>query len=490
MKRNVAIVHYNTPELTEATILSLRKHSGEDYQVYVFDNSDARPFVKPMPGVTVIDNTRAQCIDFAKELEKYPNRSFKQGCVRGGEFGSAKHMMSVQYLMDNVLKDGFLLLDSDILIRADIDFMFMEDEFACGHVQTWQRSNNPAHIDRLVPMLLWINTPLCKAAGIRFFDPKRSFALMGGPYYNPANWYDTGASFLEDIRKNKPETHGWRIDIRPLMHHYQAGSWHRNNLNAQIMWLEKYADLWKPSKGYTLGGGVVKPPKEQDARIYICAHKGFRRPVTNPVYEVVDGRDGGDSLDGVPGSFFSELLMMHRVAQRDDLPSIVGFCGYRKYFVWMDMVPDLASVIRTHGCCVSEYLDLKRPMRTHYAACCNVEDLDIATGIIEKDHPLFAPAWHRALESHCLHPCSMFIMPAEHFRRMTALIMSIVSGYLQHIGGDIDKRVEENKRAYHIPRSTVAYQRRVGGQLCERIVSAWIDWQFPDAEQMQIKIIR
>ena len=38
-KRQVAIIHYNTPEITEATILSLRKHGGEDYHVTVFDNS-------------------------------------------------------------------------------------------------------------------------------------------------------------------------------------------------------------------------------------------------------------------------------------------------------------------------------------------------------------------------------------------------------------------------------------------------------------------
>ena len=37
--REVAIIHYNTPELTEAAILSLRKHGGEDYHVTVFDNS-------------------------------------------------------------------------------------------------------------------------------------------------------------------------------------------------------------------------------------------------------------------------------------------------------------------------------------------------------------------------------------------------------------------------------------------------------------------
>ena len=68
MKKNVAIIHFNTPELTEAAILSIRKHGGEDYEVTVFDNSDARPFTKKMAGVTVIDNTLGQVIDLDAEL--------------------------------------------------------------------------------------------------------------------------------------------------------------------------------------------------------------------------------------------------------------------------------------------------------------------------------------------------------------------------------------------------------------------------------------
>lgn len=36
MKREVAIVHFNTPELTEACVWSLRKHGGQDYHVKCF----------------------------------------------------------------------------------------------------------------------------------------------------------------------------------------------------------------------------------------------------------------------------------------------------------------------------------------------------------------------------------------------------------------------------------------------------------------------
>ena len=74
MNKNIAIVHYNTPELTEATIQSVRKHGGENYRVFVFDNSDERPFKYKMKGVKVFDNTRAQILDFDAELAKYPDK--------------------------------------------------------------------------------------------------------------------------------------------------------------------------------------------------------------------------------------------------------------------------------------------------------------------------------------------------------------------------------------------------------------------------------
>ena len=39
-QKTVAIIHFNTPELTEALVKSIRKHGGEEYQVVIFDNSD------------------------------------------------------------------------------------------------------------------------------------------------------------------------------------------------------------------------------------------------------------------------------------------------------------------------------------------------------------------------------------------------------------------------------------------------------------------
>ena len=252
-KRQVAIIHYNTPELTEAAILSLRKHGGEDYEITLFDNSapaidqktgeryEARPFTAEMKGVTVIDNTKGQVIDFEKELAKYPDKSQEIGCVKSCVYGSDKHMITVQYLMDHVLTDGFLLMDSDILIRQSVDHLFQYDQCAVGHVIG---SSGPNNYQRLAPMLLWINSKMCKEGGAVFFDPDRSWALNPGGYSNKKNGWDTGAALLQDIVTKKPQCHGKKIDIRPLMFHFGSGSWYKNEAGRQQQWLQEHRDLW------------------------------------------------------------------------------------------------------------------------------------------------------------------------------------------------------------------------------------------------------
>ena len=97
-----------------------------------------------------------------------------------------------------------------------------------------------------MPMLLWINVPICVAGGARFFDPDRSWALH--EYESQKNWWDTGAAFLDDIRRLKPQCHGKvmnRETMLSLMVHYGGGSWYKNDIEAQKKWLEEHADLWK-----------------------------------------------------------------------------------------------------------------------------------------------------------------------------------------------------------------------------------------------------
>lgn len=239
---DVAIVHYNTPELTSAAIRSLFKQCGRDWRVTVFDNSDSRPFRRRMRNVTVIDNTKGQVIDFDKFLAQFPYRERSIGCARGCDFGSAKHIRTVQELW-KILPDGFVLMESDILLRKDISPLILEDYACAGYLQQHQPGNLYG-IGRLMPMLCWINVPVCVAGGARYFDPLRCYGLQQG-YLTRGNWYDTGASFLEDVRMKKPALRGRNIDIREMLIHYQGGSWQNNDVADHLRWLEEHKELWK-----------------------------------------------------------------------------------------------------------------------------------------------------------------------------------------------------------------------------------------------------
>ena len=226
MTRNIAIVHYNTPELTTALVRSIRKHT-DGCRVVIFDNSTFRPF-PATPGVEVVDNTQGQLIDFAAMLERYPDK--RQTC---NNHASSKHIASVDWLFD-YLPDGFLLMDSDILIRCDISALFDERYAWIGAVE-----RSPEYwfqTQRLYPFLLWINVPMCSEHGIRFWAEGRSYKLShtGIPYH------DTGASFWEDCKA--AGLPGREIDINRYMIHYRGGSY---TTESPDKWLMENKELYE-----------------------------------------------------------------------------------------------------------------------------------------------------------------------------------------------------------------------------------------------------
>lgn len=238
IRKTIAIVNYNTTALTRAAVRSIRRHGGDDYRIVIFDNSDSVPFIgcAQMGDFDLIDNTEGKIIDFDAELRKYPKRNSGVGCAVGCTFGSAKHMMSVEWLLQNI-NEGFVLCDSDILVRESIDSFFDDTQAAIGTRHT----NNPLNVPRIAPYLCWINAPMLRKAGIHYFDGRRSWGLTDSRD-DRANWYDTGASLLEDI-----ENAGlpWReVDVLDRhIHHLGSGSW-KNKDNASREWLNRNRHLW------------------------------------------------------------------------------------------------------------------------------------------------------------------------------------------------------------------------------------------------------
>ena len=53
MKKNIVIVHYNTPYLTECLVRSINFFV-KDAIIYIFDNSDKSPFTAKFDNVTIL----------------------------------------------------------------------------------------------------------------------------------------------------------------------------------------------------------------------------------------------------------------------------------------------------------------------------------------------------------------------------------------------------------------------------------------------------
>lgn len=203
-----AIVHYNTPELTDALVRSIRKHAPE-INVNIFDNSNDRPYHPD--GVRYFDNTRGQLLDFDEVFARHPRRDMGKG-----QSGSVKHTMSVDKLFD-LLPDGFILLDSDVLLKRDISELADDGVAWTGQLQYGMTLGQGRFRPRALPFVCWINVPMCREAGIRYFDETRTWKL------EPGVFYDTGASFYLDVRRaDLPER---QICWEHYVVHFKGGSW-------------------------------------------------------------------------------------------------------------------------------------------------------------------------------------------------------------------------------------------------------------------------
>lgn len=266
MKKNIVIVHYNTPLLTECLVRSINLFV-KDVNVYVFDNSDKYPFTASFDNVTLLDNTRGAIINFDKWLEKYKNKGNSHGRVN--RWGSAKHCYSVQKCME-IIKENFILLDSDVLLKKDISELFDDEIVYAGEVITQPLSS----IKRVLPFITYINTKLCLEKGIHYFDDN----YMHGLYKNSnADKYDTGAGFYINA-SNYPHK---LINYGEYVIHYGHGSWNKKGCKAiynPSEWLSIHKSLWSTEKNkrvvYTcITGGydaIIDPKVITKGFDYIC----------------------------------------------------------------------------------------------------------------------------------------------------------------------------------------------------------------------------
>jgi len=245
MNKNVCIIHYNTPVLTAHLVKSINKHT-PGTKIYIFDNSDKTPFLNSFNNVTVFDNTRGQIINFDQWLKKYPNKEKSGG--KANNWGSAKHAYSVEKCME-LIKEPFVLFDSDVLVKKDFSILF--DEIVCYKGEVIYQPGTNKRIKRVLPFICFINTPMCKTKGIHYFDENYMHGLR---FKGNSDNYDTGGA-LYILTEQKKGLHR-EIKAADYIVHYGNGSWvnaaekmKRPKHMPVVEWLNKYKEYWSDNTG-------------------------------------------------------------------------------------------------------------------------------------------------------------------------------------------------------------------------------------------------
>lgn len=266
MNKNIVIIHYNTPHLTECLVRSINLFM-KDAVIYIFDNSDKEPFTKKFDNVIMFDNTKGQFIDFEEWLKKYPDKNKSNGKVNN--WASAKHCYSVEKCIE-LVNEPFVLLDSDVLIKKDFSNLYMDDVIYAGETIVQPNSS----INRILPFICYINVKKCKINNIHYFDENYMHGLHKTQI---SDRYDTGAGFYANANRFKHSD----IKINEYITHFGHGSWNKRGVKKILSkeeWLKFNKKYWDNTKNrkviYTcITGGydkLIEPSYVTYGFDYIC----------------------------------------------------------------------------------------------------------------------------------------------------------------------------------------------------------------------------
>lgn len=230
--------------------------------------------------------------------------------------------------------------------------------------------------------------------------------------------------------------------------------------------------------------------------IIICTHKDFNSIVSNKCYKTIDVntidyKELGLKYDD---DFYCELLTYMWIIKNWEIKEYIGFCHYRRYFSFIDNIPNMEEIFKNFDAILPTPLHLKCSVKEHYAYCHNIDDLEIIENIVKEYFPDYYQAVEKAFNGNMLFTNNMFIMKKDDFFEFMNFYTNVINMYLDLIGNDIDKRINDNKSKYlknynNDPQaSEIWYQKRIGGFMAERLLTVFVIKKFNKIKLYDIKL--
>lgn len=237
--------------------------------------------------------------------------------------------------------------------------------------------------------------------------------------------------------------------------------------------------------------------------IFIGVYKAFQPKVNNPCYKMIVGNhdlsnksdlkliECGNKDDKLDDKFYSELYMLKYLSEKYELKDYVGYCHYRKYFNFLDNIPNMDEIFKEYDAIVAKPINYKLTIKEQYQTCHNIEDLYIIGGILADKYPSYATIWHNFINGNMMIPYNMFIMKKEDFKEYIKFIFDVLDEYINIVGTDIYKRIAGNNDKYiksFSPNNTSEYQYRIGGYIGERLTNIFLMAHFKKMKPYEVII--
>lgn len=220
--------------------------------------------------------------------------------------------------------------------------------------------------------------------------------------------------------------------------------------------------------------------------IFVNCHKDYENVgITNPVYKLISPNDikNNSNLELIRSDnlldnrLWSELSNMYYVYSNKDLQTdYIGFCHYRRYFDFMNDIPNLDKPI------IPNVINSNFNNYINYDICHNSGDLLSIFEIIEKKFKDYVPYYIKMLDSHNYIPYNMFVMSKDLFNEYSKFIFGVLFEFdskikvnntyeemLKRIGNHREKYIEKSMS----PNNSYSYQARIFGFIAERLTTAF-----------------
>lgn len=211
---------FNNNLLTGMMLKSFKKQVGKLPNVVIVDNGNKTP----------VDDNLKECFNVID--------NFNYKLLSNELQSSRNHCKSIDYALKNCIKTKWVLLvDNDVLFYPELkNFLINLDETKYDAIGEIGWDITPPN--RLFPYFCLINVEKFNKENLNYFDRNRIVSFNMPNHTDPIkdNLYDTGYSFLEDIKNN------WKIfniKISNYCNHLKGASlrnkdyllWLKNNKN-------------------------------------------------------------------------------------------------------------------------------------------------------------------------------------------------------------------------------------------------------------------